>query len=747
MSSPNFLDLPCLRDAKMKPKQHQLQVVNHMLKNRGLIAIHSVGTGKTLTAVAAIQCVLKQDPSYNVVIVTPTSLQDNMKKEMVAFGSNPNDKRITFKTMSKFAIDFKDKSDQCKKTFLIIDEAHNLKTFISGEKGARSKVVVDCAKKSGKVLLLTATPVLNRPNEIINLVAMVDGEDPINYKSFESILENEDEFKDFFKCKISYHESDSCGGDFPCVKEHNQIFKMTPKYYKLYRKVEKYEVDKGKTNVFGNNANLQVFLNGVRRAANSLESEKGPKINWIIDKIITENEKNKLNKTLIFSSFLDSGSNLVVKRLKKEKIKYEQINGSMSINKRKEAVRKYNSGEISVLIISKAGGEGLDLKGTRHVIIMEPAWSEALLDQVKGRAVRYKSHEHLSINQRKVDIWNLYLVKPTNKDGYLHKDDDIISVDDYLKQQAKDKKNDINDFMKRLKNISIEKQNCNRKNGSIKKSSSSKRSSAKRSSKRSSAKRSSKRSSPKKSSSKRSSPKKSSSKRSSPKKSSSKRSSAKRSSKRSSAKRSSKRSSPKKSSSKRSSAKRSSSKRSSAKRSSKRSSPKKSSSKRSSPKRSSSKRSSAKSSSQNEIHTVNGQIILLANQGNKLNYARLQEKTKQAIKDVIENQIYFIAKIDKKDKPTYDIDSKGKITITFSEKKLIKGVNDKYKKGYYNSRNDIEYRKEHGKEYFLNNEIKKSIKSYAASLINIDEDGNHPINNKFLVDIIDTKLDGKKLAR
>jgi len=449
-------EFPCISKSKLTLKDYQKRVVKHMLKNRGLITVFGTGLGKSLTAVTSIQCVLSQNPKINVIIITPTSLVENMKKEFRAYGADPDDKRITFTTVTKFSNDYDAKKINGKNTFLIVDEAQNLK----GHTGKSAKSVIDCAKKATKVLLLTATPVMNRPNEIINLIAMVDGEDPISPIHFDKyIMTDDNSFDKFFRCKISYVKGIR-NDDYPESEENSVEFEMDKKYYKAYRDVERGQESALCTSLFGCGSNLQAFYNGIRRAANNIESENGPKINWIIDKIQSENKKNKRNKTLIYSSFLDAGSRLVMKRLDNLKIAYAKVDGSMSKTKRKESVDDYNTGSVNILFISKAGGEGLDLKGTRHVIITEPAWSDANLEQVKGRAVRYKSHEALPKNERYVDIWNLFMVKPPLDNRDKEDENGMESIDIVMRDQALAKKTNIEEFMDRLIPLSIENSEC-----------------------------------------------------------------------------------------------------------------------------------------------------------------------------------------------------------------------------------------------------------------------------------------------
>ena len=64
-----------------------------------------------------------------------------------------------------------------------------------------------------------------------------------------------------------------------------------------------------------------------------------------------------------------------------------------------------NGEKIKVIIISKAGSEGLDFKNIRQVHIIEPWYNLNRADQTIGRAVRNKSHCDLPFNERTVEIY------------------------------------------------------------------------------------------------------------------------------------------------------------------------------------------------------------------------------------------------------------------------------------------------------------------------------------------------------
>ena len=64
---------------------------------------------------------------------------------------------------------------------------------------------------------------------------------------------------------------------------------------------------------------------------------------------------------------------------------------------------------IKVLMITSAGSEGINLRNTRYVHIMEPYWHPVRLEQVIGRARRICSHQGLPPELRTVEVF-IYLM-------------------------------------------------------------------------------------------------------------------------------------------------------------------------------------------------------------------------------------------------------------------------------------------------------------------------------------------------
>ena len=88
---------------------------------------------------------------------------------------------------------------------------------------------------------------------------------------------------------------------------------------------------------------------------------------------------------------------------------WEQIPESISIELRKLA-RNNNMGEIiKVFMITSSGSEGINLRNTRYVHIMEPYWHPVRTEQVIGRARRICSHKALPIELQTVEVF-IYLM-------------------------------------------------------------------------------------------------------------------------------------------------------------------------------------------------------------------------------------------------------------------------------------------------------------------------------------------------
>ena len=72
--------------------------------------------------------------------------------------------------------------------------------------------------------------------------------------------------------------------------------------------------------------------------------------------------------------------------------KYYNYYNFVEKNIKDEEDRKYINDKFRVLIITKAGAEGVDTIATNNIFLLNPNWNEATSEQIIARAIRYKSY-------------------------------------------------------------------------------------------------------------------------------------------------------------------------------------------------------------------------------------------------------------------------------------------------------------------------------------------------------------------
>ena len=369
---------------------------------KSAIVFHGVGTGKTISGIAVIKVYLQLYKTNKVYIVTPPAVMFNFVDSLIAYGMNPLDKRIEYFSYVKFANANKDLSN----ALLLVDEAHNLRTRIVGSEnniksGIRPYKFILKTGNAHKIILMTATPFVNTPYDIENLLAIGDGRFPHSSETFSGIVSNRNNLIDYFKYRISYYMNTASSKFFPENRETYIFFKFEP------------DSDEGKAIKadVGSVEDKNTVYNKSRVA--SIEERK---IEYIMKKI----KDNPTKKYVIYTSFLANGINRIGAELKKINTEYGIVSGTKTTIQKKSAIDAYRNFDnknweglkTRVLIISKAGAEGVNLNNTRGIFIMDGVWNEASYEQIVARAIRYKSHFDLPEKDRFVEVYKMFVVYP-----------------------------------------------------------------------------------------------------------------------------------------------------------------------------------------------------------------------------------------------------------------------------------------------------------------------------------------------
>lgn len=169
----NVMDLKYQKDAVIQGYQM-------LMRHNGLFLADVVGLGKTMIAtMIAKRFIEANGKNTNILVVYPPALEENWKKTFKLFGILKKAQFITNGSLSK-VIDGKDQyKDKEEFDLIIVDEAHGFRSDSSGKYDELQKICKSPCANIGllkgvqkKVMLLSATPLNNRPADLQNLLLL-----------------------------------------------------------------------------------------------------------------------------------------------------------------------------------------------------------------------------------------------------------------------------------------------------------------------------------------------------------------------------------------------------------------------------------------------------------------------------------------------------------------------------------------------------------------------------------------------
>lgn len=461
---------------KTKLLPHQERVINKLKNQRGLLIAHSMGRGKTITGLGSINELNKP-----TTVITPAALKGNILKEQSKHfaGKLP----ISLDSIENVAR----KQTSIANPMLLVDEAHKLRDPASKALQAIKKI----NKNKEKTVLMTGTPMVNGPSDISSLINLVSGEqllpeqkaefekkyifnkkvNPSFWQSLKGIKPGEipvinknekDNLRNIFNKWVDYEAGSKEG--FPTVNEEEINVPMTDKqlavYDTLIENAPPWVAAKIKSNLPPNkqeSKQLNAYLTAARQASNTTApfTHKGnpesPKIQRAYEELKKTLDADPQAKAVVYSQYLDAGLNPYKELLTKNNIPFGEFSGKVKQQDREQMIKDYNEGKLRALLLSSAGGVGLDLKNTSLFQLMESAWNDPTLDQAKARAIRYKSHDSLPLEKRNVKVQRFLATRPETLSQRLGLSKKQYAVDEYLKNLSSQKSNLISQFEELMK--------------------------------------------------------------------------------------------------------------------------------------------------------------------------------------------------------------------------------------------------------------------------------------------------------
>lgn len=175
-------------DAQIMPTPHQVDTALFALNSpntKGIIMADEVGLGKTIEA-GIVVMQYWAERKRKILVVSPSSLRQQWSQELLEKFNLPSivvDSKWlkTHKNLDKSGIyicsyEFANRNYQKLSAgwdLMILDEAHKLRNFYTNKKGIAGSIA-EIAKWTNKVLLLTATPLQNKLEELYGIVSVFD---------------------------------------------------------------------------------------------------------------------------------------------------------------------------------------------------------------------------------------------------------------------------------------------------------------------------------------------------------------------------------------------------------------------------------------------------------------------------------------------------------------------------------------------------------------------------------------------
>ena len=367
-----------------------------------------MGLGKTVEALAYLALHPEMRPA---VIVCPASLKLNWQREAEAWleagdkieiisGGKLHELTgdiiiINYDILKKWLPSLKEYTTK----IIIYDEAHALKN----PKAARSKAAAELAVEVPHRILLTGTPVLNRPAELWNQLTIIDPEQYHSNRFFQWHKRYADAKRLHFGKKTVYDFTGASNLDELAVSLKTIMIRRTkdqvlPELPEKRRQTLLIPIDNRKEYDRAEKEFVAWMTEqkGAEAAERASSVEQLAKIEYL--RQIAVRGKMKLATGWI-ANFLESGEKLVVFATHKETIDelmhvfgecVVKIDGSVSSEKRQAAVDSFQNDPAIKLFVGniQAAGVGITLTAAADVVFLELAWTPALMEQAEDRCHR-----------------------------------------------------------------------------------------------------------------------------------------------------------------------------------------------------------------------------------------------------------------------------------------------------------------------------------------------------------------------
>ena len=375
------------------------------------------GLGKTIEALSILALHPEMRPA---VIVCPTSLKLNWQREAESWletsdtievinGGKVHELDtdiiiINYDILKKWLPELQ----RIEPQVMILDESHAVKN----KAAARSKAAKELAAIVPHKILLTGTPVLNRPAELWNQLQIIDPSQYPDKRFFQWHKRYADAKQLRFGRKTVWDFSgasnlDELAQSLKTIMIRRTKDQVLPELPAKRRSTVLIPIDNRKEYDRADHEFLEWMAEqkGAKAAEKASHVEQLAKIEYLRQIAI----RGKMKQALAWiANFMESGEKLVVFATHKETIHALEreygtmavkIDGSVSSEKRQAAVDAFQNDPKVRLFIGniKAAGVGITLTAASNVVFLELDWTPALLEQAEDRCHRIGAKNAVNI--------------------------------------------------------------------------------------------------------------------------------------------------------------------------------------------------------------------------------------------------------------------------------------------------------------------------------------------------------------
>ena len=405
--------------------------VAYALQAKRTFIADEMGLGKTIEALAVIQAA----NAYPALVICPASLKLNWQREaekwlpgkgiIILNGKIPVDSPDQFQCPANIYIlnydilkKWKDFLSKIEFQAVIFDESHYCKNY----KAIRTKMCMELSKKISIRLALTGTPILNRPQELLSQLGILDRLNDLG--GFWNFAHRYCQaFKSHWGWDFSgaahLEELNEKMRAFCYVRrEKSEVLKELPAKQRAVIPVQlsnRKEYDRAE-------ADLSGWLREQAKKDEEFQASIAGLPESIQKKKINEHAEDKVEKAIKaeqlvriealkrisshgkmetvyewIESFLETGEKLVVFAHHKDIVraiadhfKAPSITGETSSENRQAAVDSFqNDDSVKIIVCNiQAGGVGITLTSTSNVAFIELGWNPSAHDQAEDRCHR-----------------------------------------------------------------------------------------------------------------------------------------------------------------------------------------------------------------------------------------------------------------------------------------------------------------------------------------------------------------------